>query len=151
MKRPLTPNELHSALMRARAIVSALGLELWEVVAYDDIVNDVNLEVLRYKDAIETDFELPVPTTLSAINERRKFDAFQKDELVETLHDNRLSVAQRLGWASGQNSWDRHALLSAFDTCQAVQLSTGMYCKRCALSWDVNDPCPPKCAFKEQM
>lgn len=29
--------------------------------------------------------------------------------------------------------------------CTAIQQSDEMYCARCALRWDVNDPAPPEC------
>lgn len=34
------------------------------------------------------------------------------------------------------------------DECRAQQLSDQMNCDRCLLSWDVNDPHPPKCGKK---
>ena len=30
-------------------------------------------------------------------------------------------------------------------SCQAVRYSDEMYCAKCNLRWDVNDPEPPKC------
>ena len=29
--------------------------------------------------------------------------------------------------------------------CGAVQSSDSMVCRKCDLTWDVNDPCPPDC------
>lgn len=35
--------------------------------------------------------------------------------------------------------------------CEAKQYSDQMCCGRCGLTWDVNDPEPPKCLTTEQV
>lgn len=34
--------------------------------------------------------------------------------------------------------------------CEAIQYSDQMVCKRCSLTWDVNDSDPPKCKGEEK-
>lgn len=40
---------------------------------------------------------------------------------------------------------------STSKSCHARQYSSGMYCGRCGLNWDVNDPYPPKCLSREEI
>lgn len=35
--------------------------------------------------------------------------------------------------------------------CQAVQYSDQKHCKRCGLTWDMNDPEPPACLTPRQI
>lgn len=35
--------------------------------------------------------------------------------------------------------------------CKAIQYSDQMRCNTCNLTWDVNDPDPPKCKSREEL
>jgi len=57
-------------------------------------------------------------------------------------------IRRLLSWLSGTKAavvTPTPALYQPPRSCEAVQHSDQMMCRRCDLAWDVNDPSPPKC------
>lgn len=140
-------NKLHERFEAALRLIEALRLKPWEVLAYYQARADVALardchELL----AKDQSYHDAPPTVVEALRRRAKADNELCIDTAAEMHDNRMSVIERLGWAE-RSVFDEFSTTENF-ACSAAQHADHMVCEKCGLVWDTNDPSPPECQLK---